>query len=272
MTREELVNKACSYIKPTPYPNPNDITRWFWGNNLQHAWCGAFIDYVVKHDLGCDWLDSCTKEKYIGGFGFVPSIVQWAKDNGYWCNDYAKAQTGDLVVFDWTPETKGGMEHVGIVKSLSGDNLICVEGNTSNGNYKENCVAQKTRNKKYITGIVQLPYKESGEVFNIGDYVYAKEDINLYTTTEYRESKYTLKKGEKAYVRYKQGNSVALADPETHEYFPSAWTNQLDKLTKEDPSVDYKELYEKELLINKDLKAQIDQLQEKINKAMEDLK
>ena len=105
--------------------------------------------------------------------------------------------------------------------------------------------------------------------FNVGDYVYAKEDIKLYTTIEYKESKYTLKRGEKAYVRYTQGNNIALADPETKEYFESAWTNEFDKLTKD---IDYKELYEKELLINKDLKLQIEQLNNKIEKAMEDLK
>ena len=100
--------------------------------------------------------------------------------------------------------------------------------------------------------------------FKVGDYVYALEDIKLYTSIEYKTSTYTLKKGEKAWIRYTKGNNVALANPDTHEYFSSAWTNQLDKLTKEDPSQDYKTLYEQEVEKNKIL-------QDKINKAIADL-
>lgn len=257
MTRDELINKARSYMKPTAYPNPNEFTRWFWKDNSAHAWCGAFIDFVVKQDLGCNWLDSCTKEKYLGGFGYVPSIVQWAKDNGYWSN---KGKKGDLVVFDWSPETKGDYWHIGIVVDINDYNVISVDGNTSQGNDKENCVAEKARELKYVVGYVNLPYKDTP--FNIGDYVYAKEDIKLYTTIEYKESKYTLKKGEKAYVRYIEDNNIALANPDTKEYFESAWTNEFNKLTKD---IDYKELYEKELLINEYLELQNEKLQELID-------
>ena len=119
------------------------------------------------------------------------------------------------------------------------------------------------------------PWKNVKEVqemeFKKGDYVYALEDIKLYTTIEYKENKYTIKKGDKAYIRTTKGNNIALADPNTQEYFPSAWTNELDKLSKNPPEPDYKELYEKELLVNKDLQAQVDNLQAKINKAISDL-
>ncbi len=94
--------------------------------------------------------------------------------------------------------------------------------------------------------------------FKIGDYVYANEDIKLYTTIEYKESKYILKKGDKAYIRNIKNNNIALANPITHEYFVSAWTNKLDLLTKE---IDYKKLYEEELEKNKSL-------QDKINSAI----
>ena len=265
MTRSELVNQACSYIKETPYPNPNEFTRWFWKDNIAHAWCGAFVDFVVKQDLGCNWLDSCTKDKYVGGFGYVPSIVQWAKDNGYWST---KGQKGDLVIYNWSPENKGGLSHVGIVCDVTNNAVISVDGNTVNDKYDHDCVAKRTRSLKYVVGYVNLPYEEGTMPFKVGDYVYAKEDVKLYTTIEYKESKYTLKKGEKAYVRYTQGNNIALANPDTKEYFPSAWTKDFDKLTKDEPVTDYKELYEKELLINKDLKLQNEQLQE-INKELE---
>jgi len=113
-------------------------------------------------------------------------------------------------------------------------------------------------------------YKEGETMpFKVGDYVYAKEDIKLYTTIEYKESKTTLKKDQKAYVRSIKGMNVALADPETKQYWPSAWTNQLDKLTKDEPSTDYKKKYEEELAKNKVLTEENSKLKEKINKAIE---
>lgn len=119
-------------------------------------------------------------------------------------------------------------------------------------------------NWKYEKEVEEMEFKQ-------GDYVYALEDIKLYTTIEYKENKYTIKKGDKAYIRTTKGNNIALADPNTKGYFPSAWTNQFDKLTKNEPQTNYKELYEKQLLITKDLEAQVSKLQEKINKAIQDL-
>lgn len=108
-------------------------------------------------------------------------------------------------------------------------------------------------------------YEEAKEMnFKIGDYVYALEDVKLYTTIRHFENKYTLKKGDKAYIKYIKNNEVALADPNTKEYFESAWTGELDKLSKDDPK-DYKQLYEEQLEVNK-------LLENKINKAIEDLK
>ena len=264
MTRDEMFNKASSYIKDTPYSNPNQFTKFQFKDNKSHAWCGAFIDYVVKHDLNCDWLESCKN------FGYVPEIVRWAKEKGYWCDDYTKAQKGDLVVFNWTSQ-KDWYSHIGIVETITSSGLNSVEGNTTYKTYKKDCVAKKSRVKKNIVGVVLLPYKEEIMPFKEGDYVYALEDINLYTSIEYKTTNYTLKKGEKAWVRYTKGNNVALANPDTHEYFSSAWTNQLDKLTKEAPVEDYKKLYEEEVAKNKILQDKVNELQAKINKAIADL-
>ena len=64
--------------------------------------------------------------------------------------------------------------------------------------------------------------------------------------------------------RYVKNKNVALANPTTKEYFKSAWTNELNKLSKE-PVDDYKKLYEEELVKNKEL-------QDKIDKAIEILR
>lgn len=152
MNRNDVVNKAKFYI--AHYSNPNIFTIWFFKDKNRHAWCGAFVDYIFKHDLKSDWLDDCKN------FGYVPTIVSWAKKKGYWTTDYKKAKAGDLVVYNWKPSVKNNYSHVGIVKELKSLNMVSIEGNTTNGAGLDNCVAQKNRAKKYIAGIVQLPYTD----------------------------------------------------------------------------------------------------------------
>lgn len=151
MTRKEVVNKAHSYIKR--WGNPNKFTKWFWNNNLTHAWCGAFVKYVFKKALGCKWLDSCSN------FGFVPTIANWGMKKKYWTTNWKKAQAGDIVIYNWYPNVKNNYSHVGIVKSVKSSGIVSIEGNTTNGSQK-NWVAEKTRAKKYIAGVILLPYKD----------------------------------------------------------------------------------------------------------------
>lgn len=252
MNRYDVVNKALSYVKEDKYSNPNKFTIWYFKNNLAHAWCGVFIDYVIKHDLECNWLDSCSN------FAYVPTIVEWAKKMGYWDTDYTKAKKGDLVAFNFDLKKPDHLSHVGIVNELIGDGLNTVEGNTSNNKYGSDCVAIKNRNKKNIVGIIKLPYEEDPMDIKEGDYVYALDNIKLYTTIEYKESKYTLKKGQKTYVRRIKADNIALADDITHEYYPSAWTKEVKNLSKTDPT-DYKKLYEEEKALNKILQDRINE-------------
>ena len=157
MNRNDLVNKAKSYIKY--WGNPNQFTKWYCKDNKTHAWCGMFVDYVFKKDFKCDWLDKCSN------FAYVPTIVQWAKDMKYWTTDYKKAKEGDLVIYNWYPEKKNHYSHVGIVEKQKSGGLQSCEGNTTSGT-KKNCVASKGRGKKYIAGVILLPYKDE-EKYNL---------------------------------------------------------------------------------------------------------
>lgn len=151
MNRTDIVNKSRSYIKY--WGNPNQFTKWYCKDNKTHAWCGMFVDYVFKKDFKCDWLDGCKN------FAYVPTIVQWAKDKKYWTTDYKKAKAGDLVIYNWYPEKKNHYSHVGIVEKQKTGGLQSCEGNTTSGT-KKNCVASKGRGKKYIAGVVLLPYAD----------------------------------------------------------------------------------------------------------------
>lgn len=152
MNRSELVSKAKSYIKY--WGNPNQFTKWYSKDNKTHAWCGMFVDYVFKKDFGCTWLDDCKN------FAYVPTIVEWGKKKGYWTTSYTKAKAGDIVIYNWYPDKKNHYSHVGIVEKQKSGGLQSVEGNTTNSTGKSNCVASKGRGKKYIAGVILLPYQD----------------------------------------------------------------------------------------------------------------
>lgn len=152
MSRAAVTAKAKSYIKY--WGNPNPFTKWYCKDNKKHAWCGMFVKYIFKKDFKSTVLDKCSN------FAYVPTIVSWAKKMGYWTTDWKKAREGDLVIYNWYPnEHPNWYYHVGIVKKKALTGIVSLEGNTTNGS-QENWVAQKTRNKKYVAGIILLPYVE----------------------------------------------------------------------------------------------------------------
>lgn len=176
MNRTDVVNKASSY--KGYWGNPNQFTKWYCKDNKTHAWCGMFCDYVFKKDLKSDWLDSCKN------FAYVPTIVSWAKSKKYWSTDFKKAKAGDLVIYNWKP-TEKHYSHVGIVKQVKSSSIISIEGNTTSG-VKKNCVAQKDRNKKYVAGVVLLPYVEEKPKDTKVYYVVKKGDTLTKIAKKYK--------------------------------------------------------------------------------------
>lgn len=152
MNRNDVIKDAKKY--KGYQGNPNTFTRWYSKDNKTHAWCGMFVKYVFKADLKCDWLDGCKN------FAYVPTIVDWGKKMKYWTTDYKKAKVGDLVVYNWYPSKKNHYSHVGIVEKQKSGGLQSIEGNTTNSVGKKNCVAEKGRGKKYIAGVILLPYQD----------------------------------------------------------------------------------------------------------------
>jgi len=98
--------------------------------------------------------------------------------------------------------------------------------------------------------------------FNIGDKVIISG--NLY------KSAYDNKPS--GHVDYKETYITRIIKDAPHPYNTTNDLGWMDEKDIKPYEVDYKELYEKELLINKDLKLQVEHLNEKIQKAMEDLK
>lgn len=188
---------------------------------------------------------------------------------------YKRGQTPKLgAIICWskgkTQYEPDGAGHVAFVEQINKDRSILI----SESGYNSFFFRTRTLKPPYELGgtykfqgfiYPDVEFEEGEEMeFKEGDYVYAKEDVKLYTSIDYKNNTYTIKKNEKAYIRYTKNNNIALANPDTKEYFSSAWTNELDKFTKDEPSVNYKALYE-------EAQVKIKSLEEKINKAISDL-
>lgn len=234
------------------------------------AWCSAFASAVA---IKCGYTEIIPTEVS------CYYHIELFKKMGCWieADDYVPSP-GDYIFYDWEDngigDNTGSPNHIGIVEKVENGIITVIDGNNSN-----DAVGRRTAkvNAKYIRGYGVPKYdadkpEEETMNFKVGDIIYALEDVKLYTTIEHLENKYTLKKNEKAYIRYIRDNQLALANPETKEYFESAWTGELNKLTTEEPMSIYKELYEKQLLINKDLQTQLDNANKKIADAIDILK
>ena len=233
----------------------------------------------IKEKNGCV-LANCVGycwARFLESQGVTDCNLSRGNAENWWdFNDgYKRGQTPKLgAVICWAKgkphNPDDGKGHVAFVEQINSDGSILI----SESGYKSYYFKTETIKPPYskggtykFQGFIYNPTEFEGDEdmpFKVGDYVYALEDIKLYTTIEYKKNEYTLKKGEKAYVRSIKGMNIALANPETKKYWASAWTNELNKLSKEPPVEDYKKLYEEEVAKNKIL-------QDKINKAILDL-
>lgn len=90
-------------------------------------WCAAFVAAVaVKLSLTNIIPPYCNCE----------SMIQWFKARKRWVEDDAhRPQVADLVFYDWDDDGSGDCtgeaDHVGIVCSVSGNELTVIEGNSS---------------------------------------------------------------------------------------------------------------------------------------------
>jgi len=113
--------------------NEKDGSYLKFTNGRREAWCADFVSY-------------CAKEAGLNGpnTSSVEGIRQWGKANGRYST--SKAKVGDAVIF------KNGMSHTGIIESISGNTITCIEGNTSDK------VARRTYsiNDPKISGFVSL--------------------------------------------------------------------------------------------------------------------
>lgn len=108
------------------------------------AWCATFVSAVaIKAGLTSIIPTECGCEQMINLFR---KLSEWNE------NDARTPKVGDIIFYDWEDsgvgDCKGAADHVGIVETVSGNNITVIEGN-----YHDS-VARRyiTKNAKYIRG------------------------------------------------------------------------------------------------------------------------
>ena len=153
---DELLKLAQSQIgyKEDPQTGYNKYNLAYYGYNSDAPWCVVFIW----------WL--CTKikapELFYGGkkTASCGTLFSYYKSLGQTVT-FSEAKPGDWVEF-----TFDGVEHchIGVLKAKDGNNVITIDGNTSDASSSNGGeVLERKRNKKYIYGIIRPPYKVEPE-------------------------------------------------------------------------------------------------------------
>lgn len=86
-------------------------------------WCDVFADYAYIHCFGYDHAVKMTFQEE-GGSALCKRSAELYQQHGHW---FAVPELGDQIFFYYG----GEINHTGIVVSVNGDDITCVEGNCS---------------------------------------------------------------------------------------------------------------------------------------------
>lgn len=113
-----------------------------WPTPGSYEWCGCFVWWVFKE---CGLLSLVNNGTNMNN---PQALANWAAGAG--CLYKSNFKAGDIVFFNW--DGAGPIDHVGIIESVSGNTVTCIEGNY-------NCeVKRVNRNKSHIWSVCRPKY------------------------------------------------------------------------------------------------------------------
>lgn len=128
MDKEEMttvIDIAKSQLGYKEGPNNDSMYgKWFGLNN--QPWCAMYVSWCFAQVGMTSKVAAQTKK----GFASCDAGLKWFTKNNKLV-PVGQAQPGDIVFFQF--DTDAQPDHVGIVASNDGKNLMCFEGNTSSG-------------------------------------------------------------------------------------------------------------------------------------------
>lgn len=116
-----MINKIIALAKEQIGNGYNKYCEAF-GFNYRIEWCAAFISWLSK---------KLELENIVFQSMSCTQMTKWYKAKNVWHEKGEMPQAGDILFYDWNPEEMDGIDHVGIVETVSGNDITVIEGNNN---------------------------------------------------------------------------------------------------------------------------------------------
>ena len=114
--------------------NGDKYTDWY-GLSRGTPYCNIFVTWLM-YNTSDNLYNGQYPSKTECNDAYTVATSQWFMEQNRWGDrNYDKLVAGDIIYFDWDG---GGVDHVGIVKSVENDFIITIEGNSTNALVCEN--------------------------------------------------------------------------------------------------------------------------------------
>ena len=172
MGAQNIISVAESQIGTKEIPaNSNNVkyNTAYYGHAVSgdsYPWCCAFVWWVFNQ--------AGAAELFYGGekTAYCPTLMSYYQSHGQSISKNGDPKPGDIVFFNWNGGSTA--QHVGIVKSVNGNSVITIEGNTSaSSNDNGGAVMQRERSRSCIIGFARpnYPYTyDSSKVVDMSQY------------------------------------------------------------------------------------------------------
>lgn len=129
--KQKLVNWCNSQVGyheswdgSNKYGAESDWDEQLYGWDASNVpWCDWYVDYAFIYNFGFETAVRMTFQEN-GGTALCRASADLYKQHGHW---FTTPEVGDQIFFYYG----GEINHTGIVTSVNGDNITCVEGNYS---------------------------------------------------------------------------------------------------------------------------------------------
>ena len=143
----QAIPYAMKYLdyKESPFgSNQTIFNRWFYGSNVQAAWCLIFCSYVINHCGGPKWFK----------YSYVPDVVSLARNGTHGMAFTGKNGVGHggIVAYDW--EGNGVADHAELFDKWidkSAGTFYAVGGNT--GEVNQSNGGEVLRQERYYSNV-----------------------------------------------------------------------------------------------------------------------
>jgi peptidoglycan hydrolase-like protein with peptidoglycan-binding domain len=156
-TAAGMIAEAKKHVGLGEKPNnTNYMTKWYGASGT--PWCVIAVTYVAHHS---DNAAAIFNRK----FASCRVMIDAFKKHGRWHDGLSGIAPGDVVFFQL--DSDAAVDHVGIVRSVSGSSVGTYEGNTSN-EFRDRSYATSNRGNKRIVGYGRPAYGGGGGEGNLG--------------------------------------------------------------------------------------------------------